>query len=89
MWKCDGWLAGIFPGTGNLLSGFGPFGGIMGVLLIIVLIGLIYKLFRESRPGTNAASDKHDSLKILKARFARGEISLEEYQRMREFLLYQ
>ncbi|MGB3223257.1 MAG: SHOCT domain-containing protein [Desulforhopalus sp.] len=89
MWNCDGWLTGGYPGAGNFLFGYGPFGGIMRLLIIIVLIVLIYKLFRGSRPGTNAASDKHDSLNILKARFARGEISLEEYQRMREFLIYQ
>jgi putative membrane protein len=89
MWSCDGWLARIYPGAGNFLSGFGHFGGIIGVLIIIVLMVLIYKHFKSLQPNANAASDKHDSLVILKSRFARGEISLEEYHRMKEILVHQ
>jgi putative membrane protein len=88
MWNCDGWLTGDYSGAGNLLFGFGPFGGIMGVLIIIVLLILLYKLFKALTPGTNAASDKNDSLMILKSRFARGEISLDEYQRMKDTLMH-
>ena len=90
MGNCDGWLTGVYPGAGTFLVGFGPFGRIMGLLISIVLIVLIYKIFKELKPSSNAASaasDKHDSLMILKSRFARGEISLEEYQRMKEILL--
>ena len=84
MWDCDGWLGGGYPGTANFF--FGPFGGIIGLLIFVVLIALIYKLVQSSRTGSNAASDKHDTFMILKSRFARGEISLEEYQRMKEIL---
>ncbi|WP_394713390.1 SHOCT domain-containing protein [Desulfogranum marinum] len=38
-----------------------------------------------SRP--NANPDRHDSLTILKNRFAKGEISQEEYSRMKEILM--
>jgi len=86
MWSCDGWLTGGYPGAGNFPLGFGPFGGILGVLIIIVLIVLVYHLFKALKSSTNAASDKHDSFMILKARLARGEISLEEYGRMKETL---
>jgi len=89
MWNCDSWLGWAYPGAGNFFLRFGPFGGIIGLLIIVVLIALIYKLFKSSRLGTNASSDKHDSLMVLKSRFARGEISLEEYQRMKEVLLQQ
>ncbi|NNK14082.1 MAG: hypothetical protein HKP52_07580 [Desulfofustis sp.] len=36
---------------------------------------------------SNAEVDKYDSLEILKNRFAKGEISEDDYQRMRELLL--
>ncbi len=88
MWDC-GWLTGGYGGGGNYLWGFGPFGGIVGILVIIVLIVLVYQLFKAMKPSTNAASDKNDSFMILKARFARGEISLDEYQRMKETLTHQ
>ena len=89
MWTCDSWSTGDHSGAGNLLFGFGPIGGIMGVLIMIVLLILLYKLFKALTPGTNAASDKNDSLMILKSRFARGEISLDEYQRMKDALMHQ
>lgn len=71
--------------------GFWPFGGIMGLLIILLVVFLIYKLFKAPRPGssTNAASDKHDSFRILEVRLARGDISVEEFQRMKEILLQQ
>jgi putative membrane protein len=84
MWNCDSWLGGGYPGTGSF---FGHFGGIIGLLIFVVVIALIYKLFKSSSKGANATSDKHDSFAILKSRFARGEISLEEYQRLKEILL--
>lgn len=61
----------------------------MGLLFMIILATMIYKLFGLLRHGSNATSDQHDSFMILKSRFARGEISLEEYQRMKNTLLNQ
>jgi len=87
MWNCHNWLDGVYPGASNFFLRFGPFGGIIGLLIIVVLIALIYKLFKSSSKGANATSDKHDSFTILKSRFARGEISLEEYQRLKKILL--
>ena len=87
MWNCDSWLGGGYPGTGRFF--FGHLGGIIGLLIFVVVIALIYKLFKSSSKGANATSDKHDSFTILKSRFARGEISLEEYQRLKEILLQQ
>ena len=61
----------------------------MGLLIMIALAVMIFKFLKVLRQETNAASDKHDSFMILKSRFARGEISLEEYQRMKEIMLQQ
>ena len=37
-------------------------------------------------PKTNADLDKNHSLEILKARYAKGEITAEDYKRMRDLL---
>jgi putative membrane protein len=69
------------------MGGFFP-GGIIslaiGGLVIFLLVYLAITVFR-SLPNTNARSlrDRSDSLAILKARFARGEITEEEYSKMK------
>lgn len=85
MWSCNygpwagGWGGGFFPGHfwGLLLWG----------LVIVLLVYLVVRLFR---PGTHqavsASRDRDDSLTILKTRLARGEISTEEYAKMKQVL---
>ena len=88
MWNCDNnWMSGIPFGVGKFFMWFGPFGGLLGLLLFILVIYLIFKIIRSFIPKSNATSDKYDSLGILKSRFANGDISLEEYQRMKKILL--
>jgi putative membrane protein len=53
-------------------------------LLIIVLVVLV--LGRFFRSDKKPSADTRDSLKILDDRFARGEISEQEYLKMREVL---
>jgi len=86
MWNCGNWGAGLPFGIGNIFMGFGPFGGLLGLLLFIFLIYLIAKLIQSVFSKSNSRSDRQDSLTILKNRFAKGEISQEEYNRMREIL---
>lgn len=87
MWNCGNWGIGLPFGLGKYFAGLGPFGGILGLLLLLVILYFVIKLVLSFLPKTNADLDKNDSLEILKNRFARGEISPEEYQRMRELLL--
>jgi len=65
-------------------------GGLFGLLLTILLLaGLIYVfalILQNFRPRPSSRTDRDDSLAILRARFARGEISSEEYERMKDFL---
>jgi putative membrane protein len=85
MWGCN-----YFPFSRSFLGGFFP-GGIVslliGGLVVFVLVYLATTVFR-SLPGPPARSrqDRNDSMAILKARFARGEISEEEYARMERIL---
>ena len=87
MWNCGNWGIGLPFGLGKYFVGLGPFGGILGLLVLLLILYVATKLVLSFLPRANADVDKNDSLEILKNRFAKGEISPEEYQRMRELLL--
>ena len=56
------------------------------VPLLFLLIGaIVFMLFRISRRDTKKL-DKRDSLEILKRRLAAGEISIEEFLTLRNYL---
>ncbi len=86
MWNCGNWGAGLPFGIGNIFMGFGPFSGLLGLLLFIFLIYLTVKLVQSVFSKSKSLPDRQDSLTILKNRFARGEITQEEYNRMKEIL---
>lgn len=72
--------------------GFGIFGWILMIVLWILIVGgitlLILWLVRQagtSGIGIGAPSGGH-ALEILRERYARGEITQEEYERMRNVL---
>lgn len=87
MWNCGNWAVGLPFGLDKYFIGFGPFGGILGLLLLFIILYFIIKLIMSFLPKPNADVDKTDSLEILKNRFAKGEISQEDYQRMRDLLI--
>jgi putative membrane protein len=83
MWNCG--FGRFYPAMG----GFG--GGLIWVLLgALILAGILYAAVKilnriaANRSGT--ASDRIDSLQILKIRYARGEISEAEFLKMKELL---
>lgn len=86
MWNCGNWAFGLPFGLGKFFIGLGPFGGILGLLLLLLIVYSIIKLVMSALLKPNADGDKNDSLEILKTRFAKGDISKDEYQRMRELL---
>ena len=69
--------------------GFGFGGGFMWIIWILLILAVIWgvKAAVSSGGGASRPGDRQENaLEILKARFARGEISAEEYKRMRHEL---
>jgi putative membrane protein len=85
MWGCNyspyySWIGRIFPG--------GLFSALIFGLIILILVLLAIKLYRSLRPSRPGQfRDQHDSLAILKDRYARGELSDEEFVKMKNILL--
>lgn len=86
MWSCNlgpfgagGWGGGFFPA--NLLSLL-----LMG-LVVWLIVFLVIRTFRHRAPDRSGSSrDLADSEEILKTRYAKGEISREEFIKMRQTL---
>lgn len=74
----------------SCMSNFGghPWG--FGTIIFLLILGLlVYAVIRAvgGRKDTrNHISDRNDSLEILKIRLAKGEISIEEFERLKDYL---
>jgi len=80
----------MFYGTGGnfgiwgwLLSMF--FGMLIPLALVALVVYLLIRAFRNGGPAVRQSGET-DPLKVLKVRYAQGEITREEFQRMREEL---
>jgi len=79
MYNCD--LSSVFwSGHGSYL---GPVGVVL-TLLIALYSGV--KLFQHFNAKNTSNSDRNDSLSIARMRYAKGEISDEEYAHIKEVL---
>jgi len=71
----------------NGTMGFGMGGmSIFWLLLVIVAVLVVVWLIRQGRPQTPRGPHGSSAEKVLKQRYARGEIGRDEYQRMLEEL---
>lgn len=64
--------------------GFGWF--FMILFWVLVILGVIY-IFKLIRGGTRKGEKEETALDILKKRYAKGEISKEEFERMKDDLM--
>ena len=77
-WMHPGW-------TGMMDYGWG--GTIMLLLLLVVIIVVVYAVMRNQGSSPNIFSSQNETpLDILKKRYARGEITKEEFDRMKNDL---
>jgi putative membrane protein len=72
------------------MMGFGGFGMIFGfIFFIAVIIGIVFLiiwLVRRPGYGTTNKTSSH-SLEILKERYAKGELTKEQYENMKKELI--
>lgn len=77
-------MNGMMNGTG---MGGGFFGfGFFGILIILAIIAIIVWMMKGSNNNSSHPSSSNRSLEILKERLAKGEISEEEYDRLKRKL---
>ena len=87
MWGCDyipflgrsSWAGGFFPGGILYLLVLG-----LIVLFFVYAAVRIFKAVTAERSGSHR--DRNDSLAIIKVRFAKGEISSEDFNKMKQIL---
>lgn len=82
------WHQGMscFAGVGHWFFGHGIIGSSLTLIVFFGLIVLVYRLYRSNNTELPATRDARDSLLILEQRLAKGEISEEEYRRIRAIL---
>lgn len=71
--------------------GFSPIWGIVTMLVWILIVGgvvwLVISLLQQGRPaGTGPTTTGDSALNILRERYARGEITREQFEQMRQDL---
>ncbi|MBS7644623.1 SHOCT domain-containing protein [Candidatus Bathyarchaeota archaeon] len=77
-WGCCGWGMGFGWWMGWPML-------IFSILTAAIIIAGIWAIFKALRPSSSNRS--YEALEILKNRYARGEITAEEYNRIRKEIL--
>lgn len=76
-----GVLGNCFRGVGMMRGGLG--GALMVIVVVAVVIGLVYFI---KKTGTGKGKNDNEALKMLKLKFAQGEITEEEYLKRKNIL---
>lgn len=66
--------------------GYGYGGMFMGIVVLIVLAVVVYFIVQAFRAKNSAGAGQESPLDILKKRYAKGDISKEEYDRIKNDL---
>ena len=79
----QGPVGGPMTGWGHMM-GYGGGGLFMWLILVIVLAVIVYFVFSQGkRSGDSMGSERETPTEILKRRYAKGEITKEEFERMK------
>jgi putative membrane protein len=78
-------MDGSARGWGHMM-GYGGYGGMFMWLILILIAGVVvYFVFNRSKRNTNPAGSTRESpTEILKRRYAAGDISKEEFDRLKK-----
>ena len=85
----DGYYGGQGPGRwgGHMMNyGYGYGGMFMWIIFLIVIGLLIYFIVQAQKTKGQTPTQNESHLDILKKRYAKGEITKEEYERMKKDL---
>lgn len=83
MWNCS-W--GNPYGYGEWFMGHGLFGWLISFLIMFTIIYIIFRIIMAFFPNKSSQHTNSNSLEILKVKFASGEITEDEYHRMKDIL---
>ena len=86
---CGRYDFGCGEGWGSMMDfGYFGYGGMfMGMLLIVIVVAAVIYLFvREARPKADYRLSGETPLDILKRRYAKGEITKDEFEKMKKDL---
>lgn len=68
----------------SMWSGGMVFGWVFWILLLVVIIWVVYQFLSKNQNSANTKSE--NAMDILKERYAKGEITKEEYENMKKDL---
>jgi len=83
---CSQGPTGRYTGQWDHMMGPGAYGGMFMWLILIVIVGIVlYLVFNQSkRSGNRPDSERETPTEILKRRYAKGEITREEFDRLKK-----
>jgi len=89
LWSCSPYHGGGYMGGGGGMMGYGGYGGMYAGLLIIIAIAVVVYIVYTRNIGSGGGSfggRRESPMDILKTRYAKGEISKEEFERLKRDL---
>jgi len=72
-------------GWGHMMN-FGLGGIFMWAIFFIIIVGVLYLIVQSNKPKSYDSSFIENPIDILKKRYAKGEITKEEFEKMRKDL---
>ena len=70
----------------NMMGGWGIFMMIILVILIVIIVYAVMKLVQGGSNAGTTSNGRDEALEILNQRYAKGELSDEEYQQKKKLL---